>query len=58
MGSCYFPPALTQATEVPMAQANYFTSPVRAPITDLRVKASTNPATQSFVRVPTRGNVS
>jgi hypothetical protein len=41
-----------------MARANYLTSPIRALITDVRVKVSTNPPTQSFVCALTRGGVS
>ena len=58
MESWHFPPALTQATEVTMAQANYLTNPIRAPITDAHPKASTNPYIQSFVHALHEGGVS
>jgi hypothetical protein len=41
-----------------MAQANYLTNPIRAPITDAPPKASTNPYIQSFVRALPDGGVS
>jgi hypothetical protein len=42
MGSGNFPPALTQATEVPMAQAEHLRTLVRALIPDARARTSTN----------------
>jgi hypothetical protein len=41
-----------------MAQANYLTSPIRAPITDARPEASTNPYMQSFARALPEGGAS
>ena len=41
-----------------MAQANYLTSRIRALITDVRLKASTNPYIRSFVRALAEGGVS
>ena len=43
MESRNFPPALTQATEVTMAQADYVTNAIRALITGVGVKPSTKP---------------